>query len=128
MSESLVAAGGDDNHDYVEDVLRTWVVRNAESAQITQENKAKVQLLLAKNYFTARRFDLARSEYTTVTNLYPETEEATEAQFGIGESFMEQKGFDQAEQVFEELTRSSNALTIIRAEFLQGVLMFRRGD
>ena len=128
VSESLVAAGGDDNHDYVEDVLRTWVVRNAESAQITQENKAKVQLLLAKNYFTARRFDLARSEYTTVTNLYPETEEATEAQFGIGESFMEQKVFDQAEQVFEELTRSSNALTIIRAEFLQGVLMFRRGD
>jgi len=128
VSESLVAAGGDDNHDYVEDVLRTWVVRNAESAQITQENKAKVQLLLAKNYFTARRFDLARSEYTTVTNLYPETEEATEAQFGIGESFMEQKVFDQAEQVFEELTRSSEALTIIRAEFLQGVLMFRRGD
>ena len=128
VSESLVAAGGDENHDYVEDVLRTWVVRNAESAQITQENKAKVQLLLAKNYFTARRFDLARSEYTTVTNLYPETEEATEAQFGIGESFMEQKVFDQAEQVFEELTRSSNALTIIRAEFLQGVLMFRRGD
>ena len=123
-----IAAGGDSNHDYVEDVLRSWLVANSESAQIDDEAKAEIQLLIAKNYFKARRFDVARSEFTTTINRYPESKQAVEARFGIGESFMSQKVFDQAELVFEELARSTEMDIVVRAEFLRGVLAFRRGD
>ena len=123
-----IAAGGDKNHEYVEDVLRGWMVKNSESAQVDSDSKAKMQLLLAKNYFKARRFDVARSEFTTTINRYPDTIQATEARFGIGESFMSQKVYDQAELVFEELARNPEMEIVVRAEFLRGVLAFRRGD
>ena len=48
---------------------------------------------MAKNYDRAKRYEVARSEYTTVVNRYPETPEATEARFGIGETLMAQKIF-----------------------------------
>ncbi|MDP7016020.1 MAG: tetratricopeptide repeat protein [Pirellulaceae bacterium] len=128
ICEALSGAGGDENFEYVEDVLRTWLVKNSESMQVGDEEKARVQLLLGKNYFRARRFDIARSEYTTVINRYPESAEALEAEFGVGETFMEQKVFDQAEQVFDKLARHTDTRTIVRADFLRGVLAFRRGD
>ena len=124
----LIAAGGDENFNYVEDLVRTWIVKNSESEQVGIDAKATMQLLLARNYFKARRFDIARNEYTTVVNRYPDTSQAVEAQFGIGESFMEQKVFDQAEQVFDKLANSTETLIVVRAEFLRGVLSFRRGD
>ncbi len=123
-----IAGGGDANHDFVEDVLRQWMVRNSESAQVDDEAKAEIQLLLAKNYYKARRYDVARSEFTTTINRYPESAQAVEAKFGIGESFMSQKVYDQAELVFEELARSHEMDVVVRAEFLRGVLAFRRGD
>ncbi|MFP6574278.1 MAG: tetratricopeptide repeat protein, partial [Pirellulaceae bacterium] len=124
----LIAAGGDENFNYVEDLVRTWIVKNTESEQVGIDAKATMQLLLARNYFKARRFDIARNEYTTAVNRYPDTSQAVEAQFGIGESFMEQKVFDQAEQVFDKLANSTETLIVVRAEFLRGVLSFRRGD
>ncbi len=126
--ERLIAAGGDDNFNYVEDLVRTWIVKNTESEEVGVEAKATMQLLLARNYFKARRFDIARNEFTTVVNRYPDTSQSVEAQFGIGESFMEQKVFDQAEQVFDKLANSTETLIVVRAEFLRGVLSFRRGD
>jgi len=123
-----MAAGGDDNHDFVEDVLRGWLVANSESPQVEDESKAAIQLLLATNYYKASRYDVARSEFTTTINRYPETQQATEAKFGIGESFMAQKVYDQAELVFEELARNPEMDIVVRAEFLRGVLAFRRGD
>jgi len=123
-----IAAGGDANHDFVEDVLRGWLVANSESPQIDDEAKAQIQLLLANNYYKASRYDVARSEYTTTINRYPESKQAVEAKFGIGESFMSQKVYDQAELVFEELARSPEMDIVVRAEFLRGVLAFRRGD
>lgn len=126
--ERLIAAGGDENFNYVEDLVRTWIVKNSESKEVGDNAKATMQLLLAENYFKARRFDIARSEYTTVVNRYPDTKQALEAQFGIGESFMEQKVFDQAQQVFDKLANSNETQIVVRAEFLRGVLSFRRGD
>ncbi len=123
-----IAAGGDSNHEYVEDILRSWMVKNSESNQVDTDSKADMQLLLAKNYYKASRFDVARSEFTTTINRYPDTKQATEAKFGIGESFMAQKVYDQAELVFEELARSAETDIVVRAEFLRGVLAFRRGD
>ena len=123
-----MTAGGDENHEFVEDVLRGWLVANSESPQIDDESKAAIQLLLATNYYKASRYDVARSEFTTTINRYPESKQATEAKFGIGESFMAQKVYDQAELVFEELARNPEMDIVVRAEFLRGVLAFRRGD
>ena len=80
---STIAAGGDENHDRVEDILRGWVVKHSESKQFDDQTKAKVQLLLANNFAKAQRYDLARNEYTTVKNRYPKTPQAIEAEFGI---------------------------------------------
>ena len=124
----LIAAGGDENFNYVEDLVRTWIVKNSESDQVGVDAKATMQLLLARNYFKARRFDIARSEFTTVVNRYPDTAQSVDAQFGIGESFMEQRVFDQAQLVFDKLSNNTETLIVVRAEFLRGVLSFRRGD
>ena len=128
VCDRLIAAGGDENHDRVEELLRGWIVKNAESKQVDDANKARVQLLLAKNFFKAQRYDVARNEYTTVVNRYPNTPQAIEAEFGTGETFLAQKVFDQAELVFERLARHPEADVVVRAEFLRGVLAFRRGD
>lgn len=128
VCESLIAVGGDENHDYVEEVLRGWLVKNSENAQFDAPMKASVQLLLARNFDRARRYDIARSEYATILNRYPDTPQAIEAEFGIGEAFMAQKVYDQAEAVFEKLAVSRNVEIVIRAEFLRGVLAYRRGD
>ncbi len=123
-----IAAGGDENHDRVEDILRSWVVKHSESKQFDDQTKAKVQLLLASNFAKSQRYDLARNEYTTVKNRYAQTTQAIEAEFGIGETFLAQKVYDQAELVFEKLANSRELDVVIRAEFLRGVLSHRRGD
>ena len=128
VCESLIAAGGDENSGYVEEVLRGWMVKHSESKEIDDTDKAEIQLLLGRNYFRARRYDIARSEFMTVINRYAESPQAVEAEFGVGETFMEQRVFDQAAQVFEKLAQSRNTPTVVRAEFLRGVLSFRRGD
>ncbi|MBI1314765.1 tetratricopeptide repeat protein [bacterium] len=126
--ENMMAAGGDENHNHVEDILRSWIIKNSEQTTVTDETKAQIQFLLAKNFFSAQRYDVARSEYQTVINRYSATHFATEAEFGIGETFMAQKVYDQAEQVFEKLANSREADIVVRAEFLRGVLAHRRGD
>ena len=61
VCEKLVAAGGDENHDRVEETLRGWLVKHSESEQFDDAAKARVGLLLARNYFNAQRYDVARS-------------------------------------------------------------------
>ncbi|MBA4186723.1 MAG: hypothetical protein C0467_01770 [Planctomycetaceae bacterium] len=128
VCENHVAAGGDENHTRVEDILRAWLIKNADAKEVEDVEKARVQLLLGRNYFRAKRFDLARAEFTTLLNKYPKTAQAVDADFGIGETFMEQKVYDQAEQAFERLAGSRDRDVVIRAEFLRGVLASRRGD
>ncbi len=128
VCDNHMAAGGDENHNRVEDILRSWLIKNAEIKEIDETEKSRVQLLLAKNYFRAKRYDLARAEFTTLLNRYGKTPQAVDAEFGIGETFMEQKVYDQAEQAFERLAGSRDRDVVIRAEFLRGVLAFRRGD
>ena len=128
VCDNLMAAGGDENHNKVEDTLRTWIIKNSESESIQDATKAEIQFLLAKNFYSAKRFDVARSEYTTVINRYSESPFAVEAEFGIGETYMAQKVYDQAETVFEKLANSRDPEIIVRAEFLRGVLSHRRGD
>jgi TolA-binding protein len=128
VCDSHMAAGGEENHNRVEDILRGWLVKFSEAADVDNATKAGVQLTLAKNYFKAQQFDVARSEYQTVKNRYAETPQAIEADFGIGETFMAQKVYDQAESAFEVLANSRDREIVIRAQFLRGVLADRRGD
>ena len=64
VCESHMASGGDQNFARVEDILRAWTIKNSESKEIDDVEKARVQLLLARNYFRAKRYDLARAEFT----------------------------------------------------------------
>lgn len=128
VCENHIAAGGDVNHTRVEDTLRAWLIKNADLKEVDDTEKARVQLLLGRNYFKAKRYDLSRAEFTTLLNRYSKTPLAVEADFGIGETFMEQKVYDQAEQVFERLAGNRDRDIVIRAEFLRGVLASRRGD
>ena len=111
-----------------EDILRGWLVKFSEDAKIPDTDKARVQLLIAQNYAAAGRYEVARSEFTTVTNRYPKTPEAIDARFGIGETYMSQKIYDKSEEIFTTLSEAGNAKTTLRAEFLRGVLASRRGD
>lgn len=126
--DSHIAAGGEDNANRAEEILRKWMVEHSESEKFTDSDKARMQLLLAKNYDRAERYEIARSEYTTVVNRWPETPEATEARFGIGETLMAQKIFDQASETFEELSNSPIAPVRVRGMFLKGVLESRKGN
>ncbi len=128
VGESLVAAAGDENLDRAEDIFRGWLIKNSEVLEIEDSVKASVQLMLARTYFKAQRYDVARSEFTTVINRYAKTPQAIEAEFGIGECFMAQKVYDQAAATFEKLASSQDRDVVIRAEFLRGVLANRRGD
>ena len=123
-----VMAGGSENERRAEDILRSWLIKFGQAEQVPGADKAKVQLLLAKNYERMGRYEVARNEYTTVFNNFPETVQATEARFGIGQTFMEQKIFDQAGPIFEELATSPLPKVRLRAEFLRGVLAGRMGD
>ncbi|MDE0575597.1 MAG: tetratricopeptide repeat protein [Opitutales bacterium] len=127
-AESHVAAGGDENHERVEDLLAIWLVKNGESVNFSDIEKASVRLLLARNYYKWARYDAARSEFTTVKNSYPDGEEKIEAIFGIGETFMAQKNYAKAEEIFDDLANSRDTKVVIRAEFMRGLLASRQED
>ena len=57
VCESHIAAGGDENHDRAEDILRSWFVKFADSPNVDDSTKAKVQLLLGKNYMQDQALD-----------------------------------------------------------------------
>ena len=127
----LMAGGGEEKLAEVEDILRSWLIKftdpdKPESKQQSENAKARLQLLLAKSYYKGQRYDVARAEYSTVTNRYSGTPHAIEAKFGIGESFMGQKIYDQASQMFKSLEENPDLQISIRAEFLNGLLAFRQ--
>ncbi|MGY8643461.1 MAG: tetratricopeptide repeat protein [Verrucomicrobiales bacterium] len=127
-ADSHTTAGGEQNYDRAESILRKWMVAHSESEKFSNSEKAKMQLFLARNYDRAKRFEVARSEYTTVVNRYPGTEEAVEARFGIGETQMAQKIFDHAEETFLDLSNNPISKVRIRGMFLLGVLESRKGN
>ena len=127
----LMTGGDQDRLADVEDILRGWLIiftdpEKPKSKEQSEDAKARLQLLLAKSYFKGQRYDVARVEYATVTNRFNGTPHAVEAKFGIGESFMAQKIYDQAARVFKGLEESTDQQVSVRAEFLTGLLAFRQ--
>ncbi|MEN8783588.1 MAG: tetratricopeptide repeat protein [Akkermansiaceae bacterium] len=123
-----IAQGTPEDHERAEDILRGWMVKFGESEKVDIRDKSQIQLLLARNYQRARQYDIARAEFTTVLNLYKEQPEAIEARFGIGETYMAQRVYDQAGEIFTTLSESPNPAIAIRANFLRGILSIRQED
>jgi TolA-binding protein len=127
-AETHIAQGTPEDHERAEDILRGWMVKFGESEKVDIRDKSRIQLLLARNYQRARQFDIARAEFTTVLNIYKKQPEAIEARFGIGETYMAQRVYDQAGEIFTELSENLNPAIAIRANFLRGVLAIRQDD
>ena len=127
-AETHIAQGTPEDHERAEDILRGWMVKFGESEKVDIRDKSRVQLLLARNYQRASQYDIARAEFTTVLNLYKDQPEATEARFGIGETYMAQRVYDQATEIFTDLSEHPNPAISLRANFLRGVLAIRQED
>ena len=127
-AETHIAQGTPEDHERAEDILRGWMIKFGESEKVDVRDKSRIQLLLARNYQRARQFDIARAEFTTVLNVYKKQPEAIEARFGIGETYMAQRVYDQAGEIFADLAENLNPAIAIRANFLQGVLAIRQDD
>lgn len=125
-AETHISLGTDEDHQRAEDLLRGWMIKFGESENVEVRDKARIQLLLARNYQHSQQYDIARAEFTTVLNHYKDQPEAVEARFGIGETYMAQKVYDQAGEIFVELSEHPNPQVTIRAEFLRGVLEIRQ--
>lgn len=114
--------------DRAEKILRRWIIANENSTAVPAAEKAEMQLQLAETYFKTQRYDLARSEFQSLANRFPNTRFATEAQFRIGECYLNQKMYPEAAKAFEGLAKSKDKLSASRGEFLLGVLAQERGD
>ena len=127
-SDRLLQRDDEASRDLAEKILRRWVIANETSTVVPVEEKAKTQLALADYYFKTLRYDLSRSECTSLINRFPTTAEAVDAQFRIGECFLQQKMYVDAAKVFEKMAKSKDKIAASRGEFLLGVLAQQRGD
>ena len=127
-AQTHIAQGAREDHERAEDILRGWMIKFGDSEKVDVRDKSRIQLLLARNYQRARQFDIARAEFTTVLNIYKEQPEAIEARFGIGETYMAQRVYDQAGEIFVALSENLNPAVATRANFLRGVLAIRQDD
>ncbi|MDA0765561.1 MAG: tetratricopeptide repeat protein [Verrucomicrobia bacterium] len=127
-AQTHIDQGTPQDHERAEDILRGWMLKFSESDKVDIREKARVQLLLARNYQRARQFDIARAEFTTVLNIYKDQPESVDARFGIGETYMAQKVYDQAADIFADLAESTDPSISIRADFLSGVLAIRQDN
>ena len=125
-AETHISQATPKDHERAEDILRAWLIKFGAAENVDTRDKARVQLLLAKNYQRAGQYDIARAEFTTVLNVYKNQPEAINARFGIGETYMAQKVYDQAEEIFTNLAESPIPATAIRASFLRGVVSLRQ--
>ena len=127
-AETHIALGTPEDHERAEDILRGWLMESGEAENVDIRDKSRIQLMLARNYQRALQFDIARAEFTTVLNIYKDQPEAIDARFGIGETYMAQKVYDQASVIFTELAESAVPAISIRANFLLGVLALRQDE
>lgn len=128
ISDRLLQREDETSRDTAEKILRRWNIANENSTAVPEDEKAKTQLQLANLYFKTLRYDLARSEATSLMNRFPNTAEAIDAQFKIGECFLNQKMFIDAGKIFEKMAKAKDKLSASRGEFLLGVLAQQRGD
>jgi len=128
VADRLLQREDEASRDAAERILRRWIIANENSTAVPADEKAKTQLALADFYFKTLRYDLSRSECTSLINRFPTTAEAIDAQFRIGECYLNQKMYVDAAKVFEGMAKSKDKISASRGEFLLGVLAQQRGD
>lgn len=128
LSDRLLQREDDASKTAAEKILRRWIIANENSKSVPEDEKAKTQLQLADLYFKTLRYDLARAESASLMERFANTPEAVDAQFRIGECFLNQKMYIEAAKVFEKMAKSRDKMTASRGEFLLGVLAQQRGD
>jgi len=89
---------------------------------------AKTQLLLGDAYFADERYEIARDEYATILTSWPDTREAIDAKFKVGETLLYQKIFAKAEEIFEDLEGSKDPEVATRAGFMLARLYLQTCD
>lgn len=110
-------------------ICRLFILKNMKNRHVDASAKARIQILLGDNYFNQQKYDTARSEYKSVISYFPNTMEVYDARFKVGECFMEQRMFAEAEKVFEKLQKTRDHRDIrIRARFMIGVVANRKGE
>ena len=127
-AETHIAQGTPEDHERAEEILRGWLVQFGGAENVDAREKARIQLLLARNYQSAKQYDIARAEFTTVLNIHKDQPEAIQAKFGIGETYMAQKVYDQASEIFTDLAENPVPSVAVRANFLLGILSLRQDD
>ena len=119
-----LSLGDDTARDAAEQLLRTWLARTQNRPDTDTTARAQVSLQLADVFYLSRRFDVARAEYQTIIDQFPDTPPAIEARFRIGESLMYQRNFPAARQAFDKLLESTDLDISLRATFMIGVLLY----
>jgi TolA-binding protein len=128
LSDRLIQREDETSRTTAEKILRRWIIANEASKSVPEDEKAKTQLQLADLYFKSLRYDLARAESASLIERFPNTAEATDAQFRIGECYLNQKMYIDAAKIFERLAKAKDKMTASRGEFLLGALAQQRGD
>jgi len=128
VSDRLLQRDDEASRETAEKILRRWIIANENSTAVPQDEKAKTQLQLADFYFKTMRYDLSRSECVSLMERFAGTAEAVDAQFRVGECYLNQKMYVDAAKVFEKMAKSKDKLSASRGEFLLGVLAQQRGD
>ena len=128
LSDRLIQREDEASRITAEKILRRWIIANESSKSVPEDEKAKTQLQLADLYFKSLRYDLARAESASLIERFPNTQEATDAQFRIGECYLNQKMYIDAAKIFERLAKAKDKMTASRGEFLLGALAQQRGD
>jgi TolA-binding protein len=128
VSDRLLQREDEASRTTAEKILRRWIIANESSKSVPDDEKARTQLQLADLYFKTLRYDLSRAESTSLMERFPNSPEAIDAQFRIGECFLNQKMYIEAGKVFEKMAKSRDKMTASRGEFLLGALAQQRGD
>jgi TolA-binding protein len=128
ISDRLLQREDETSRITAEKILRRWIIANENSKSVPEDEKARTQLQLADLYFKTLRYDLSRAESASLMERFPNTPEATDAQFRIGECYLNQKMYIEAAKVFEKMAKSRDKMTASRGEFLLGALAQQRGD
>lgn len=110
------------------DTCRRFIIRRSKDPHVPDDVKAQMQLLMGDCYYKAERYDLAHDEYRSAITYYPQTQEAIEARFRIGQTLIAQRVYGTAEQVFRDLAKSRDTNISLRARFMLGVVYHYRGD
>lgn len=109
-------------------ICRRFIISSANATHLKDSEKAMVQLLLGDAYFKDERYEIARDEYTTVITAWPNTREAIDARFRVGETLMAQKIFGKAEEIFTDLSTYKDEEISARAHLMLGLLYHAEGE